>query len=44
MKEIGDYELAEITAYVGGGFEALVFKADGFIKMTWKKPEKKKLT
>jgi len=38
MKKIGDYELSEFTAHVGG---ELVFKADGFIEMTWKKPEKK---
>lgn len=42
MEKIDKYELSQITAKVGLELGYLVFKADGSIEMTWKKPEKRK--
>jgi len=42
MKAIGDYELDAFTAHVGVECGNVVFKAEGFFDMTWKKAEVKK--
>lgn len=42
MKSIGDYELEAFTAHVGVDCGNVVFKADGFFDMTWKKNSARK--
>ena len=39
MEKIGAYELSEFTATVGVEAGILIFKANGSIEMTWKKPK-----
>ncbi len=39
MEKIGDYELSEFTVTVGIEAGILIFKTDGSIEMTWKKPK-----
>jgi translation elongation factor EF-1beta len=41
MVKIGDYELSEVTVAFGLEAGILIFKTNGSIEMTWKKPEKK---